>query len=392
MRNKKTPTDYWFTIEPYVYVSLADRDVLLYNTLDGNFIESSELVIVELIRETLKKENCGVSLLTAERKKQEVVADFIKELRKKFMGDVIDVNLTNGKPVQVLPYYNFSDNIFELYKKNNFSPEKKLLDNLSEITIYIDKNTNLSNLLSFLHSVPKRVIFNVIGNIKEVENGVELLYFLNSLSLPKNVICSYNNLFPLSPEINNGFTYVVLVKFPINASKWNKSRKLLKNQAQPSKYIFEIVSTLEYQEAERLADQFEIENYQFKPVYTGDNIDFFEKNVFLTKKDILSTPMSIKDFFANQSVNIYDFGKINIMSNGDVYANVNDSALGNISTHSIHEIIYKEIEEGQSWLNIRKQAPCENCIYQWFCPPPSDYERLIGRPNLCHVKNDWLIA
>ena len=53
------------------------------------------------------------------------------------------------------------------------------------------------------------------------------------------------------------------------------------------------------------------------PVYTGDNIRFFEENVFLTKKDTLFTPMTIKDFFSRQAMNIYDFGKINILPNVD---------------------------------------------------------------------------
>lgn len=45
-------------------------------------------------------------------------------------------------------------------------------------------------------------------------------------------------------------------------------------------------------------------------------------------------------------------------------------------------------EEGKSWFNIRNQPPCNSCIYQWLCPPPSNYEIAIGRPNLCHVKNN----
>jgi pseudo-rSAM protein len=74
------------------------------------------------------------------------------------------------------------------------------------------------------------------------------------------------------------------------------------------------------------------------------------------------------------------------MPNGDVYANVNHPALGNIDTHSIHEIVQKEVDEGKSWFRIRAQAPCTDCIYQWLCPPLSDYEIVIGRSNLCHVK------
>jgi pseudo-rSAM protein len=50
-------------------------------------------------------------------------------------------------------------------------------------------------------------------------------------------------------------------------------------------------------------------------------------------------------------------------------------------------ILFIEVEEGKSWLRIRNQAPCSTCIYQWLCPPPSDYEIVIGRPNLCHINN-----
>ena len=74
------------------------------------------------------------------------------------------------------------------------------------------------------------------------------------------------------------------------------------------------------------------------------------------------------------------------MPNGDTYANVNYPALGNIYTDSIYDIVCKEIEEGASWFRIRNQEPCNKCVYQWLCPPPSDFEIVIGRPNLCHVK------
>ena len=95
----------------------------------------------------------------------------------------------------------------------------------------------------------------------------------------------------------------------------------------------------------------------------------------------------IKDFFNRQSMNLYDFGKINIVSNGDVYANLNHPSIGNIYIDNIYEIVQKEIDEGLSWLRIRNQAPCKDCAYQWLCPPPSNYEIIIGRPNLCHVKS-----
>ncbi|MDR1583954.1 MAG: TIGR04150 pseudo-rSAM protein [Prevotellaceae bacterium] len=380
-----TATDYWFTIEPYVYVSIVNNTVLLYNTIDGVFIESENIKIVELLRETLQKENCGVILLTNERFNQKEINDFIKELREKYMGDVIDIDLSNGKPVQLLPFFNVSD-IHELYKKHNFPPEKKFLNNLSEVSIHVDHTLDIINLISFLKTLPENLAFNIVGNIEDVMNYSELLSFFDQLPLPKNIICSYTDVIPLQPDFKSDFSYIISVQFPIDMRQWNKSAQILFNQSLPFEYVFDISSFNDFQQANILIEELGFEKYQMRPVYTGDNIDFFEENVFLTKEDILCGCMSLKDFFANQAMNIYDFGKINIMPNGDVYANVNHPALGNIVMHSIHEIIYKEIEEGKSWLNIRNQAPCNNCIYQWFCPPPSDYEIAIGRPNLCHVK------
>ena len=85
--------------------------------------------IVELLQETLQeKKNCGVALLTHERYRQEEICCFVDELREKFMGDVINVSLSDGKPVQILPFYNYSKEQ-ELYKKNNFSSYKNILEN-----------------------------------------------------------------------------------------------------------------------------------------------------------------------------------------------------------------------------------------------------------------------
>jgi pseudo-rSAM protein len=381
----KTATDYWFSIEPYVFVGITKKCVLLYNTLDGATIESDKDEVIELLQETLKKENCGVVLLTNERYKQKDINSFISELREKYMGDIIEVALTKGKPIQLLPFFNFP-NKQEIYKKHNFSPLKDVLENLSEISIHVDSTTDVTKLIPFLLSIPGNPTFNIIGNIEEVANYSKLLsYFVQHLS-PKNMLCSYKNVIALQSAFENNFSYRISVHFPIDIQQWNNSRQLLLNQTLPVEYVFGVSSDDDCLKAEQFIDRFKIEKYRLNPVYTGDNIRFFEENVFLTQKDILATFMTIKDFFARQSINLYDFGKINIMPNGDTYANLNHPALGNIYIDNIYEIVSKEVEEGKSWFRVRNQAPCDDCVYQWLCPSPSNYEIAIGRPNLCHVQ------
>ena len=381
----KNVSDYWFTIEPYVFVDIKSKHVLLYNTLDGVTIESTNEKIVELLQETLQEENCGVALLTHERYRQEEICCFVDELREKFMGDVINVSLSDGKPVQILPFYNYSKEQ-ELYKKNNFSSYKNILEKLFEISLYIDATTNITKLIHFLITLPKNLTFNIVGNMEEVPNYSELFSYLDHCSSPKNLLCSYKNIIPLQPIFAHNFSYQISVSFPINVERWNHAMKVLLSQALPVEFVFEVSSEEDVQLSEQLIEQHQIDKYRLKPNYTGNNIRFFENEVFLSKEDILSTPMTMKDFFARQAMNLYDFGKITILPNGDVYANLNHPSLGNIYVNNIHEILHKEGEEGKSWFRVRNHPPCTDCVYQWICPSPSNYEIAIGRSNLCHVK------
>ena len=138
-------------------------------------------------------------------------------------------------------------------------------------------------------------------------------------------------------------------------------------------YRFEVASEADCQAAVGLAEDAAIEKYQLVPVYTGNNLDFFRKNVFLTHEDILATRLTMRDFFRRRAINENDFGKLHI--------------LPNVATHDFLTIIQKEIKEGCSWLRIRNQEPCAHCLYRDLCPSPSDYELEIGCPNLCLVNN-----
>lgn len=386
MTLKNTEKDYWFVIEPYVLVRVTDQNALLYNTLDNSTIESDNSEVIELLQRVLKREDCGVILLESKRYYSKNVWGFIKELREKYMGDIIDVNLSEGKPVQVLPFFNFQERgKTEVYKKQNFSQAKSALKNLSEISIHLDHTIDIIKLIPFLQSVPEGIIFNILGNIKDVVNYNQLLSFFDQYPSFKNMVCSYTNLFALQPAFGNNYSYKISVTFPIDMERWDYSRQILHDQTLPFEYVFEVSSNEDFQSAEKLIEEFQLENYQFKPVYTGENLLFFEENVYLTKEGILGTTLSMKDIFRHQAINICDFGKINILPNGNVFANINHPALGNIYTQSINEIVQKEVDEGMSWFRIRNQAPCNDCVYQWLCPSPSDYEIAIGRPDLCHI-------
>ena len=89
---------------------------------------------------------------------------------------------------------------------------------------------------------------------------------------------------------------------------------------------------------------------------------------------------------ANSVLNKINFGQLFILPNNKVYSNINERSLGSLSQNSIQELIYKEMTQRNNWMKIRNKKPCSNCIYQYLCPPPSKYESMIGKMNLCHIK------
>ena len=97
-----------------------------------------------------------------------------------------------------------------------------------------------------------------------------------------------------------------------------------------------------------------------------------------------SRKLTKREVYSNQKINNIDFGRITILPNGAIYANVNHPPIGDLRD-KIHDVLYNELKFGRSWLQIRDMEPCCHCVYQFLCPPPSNYELVIGRPNLCHV-------
>lgn len=146
---------------------------------------------------------------------------------------------------------------------------------------------------------------------------------------------------------------------------------LVRSEAELEKYMSDI-------------EEYQLNDHSFIPIF-DNNLKFFEDNVFLTEDDILNSKLTKRNIFINQSVNSNFFGALTILPDGGIYSNVNRPAIGTIDDN-ILEIISSEMKEDHSWRYIRNQKPCSDCLYQWLCPSPSNYEFVINKPNLCFVR------
>ena len=228
------------------------------------------------------------------------------------------------------------------------------------------------------------------GNVFEYnrfENLIEILrkynfsasFYTHYKNCPEN-----NSLLNLLSKYNHN---VNLLIFPsINMELLKKKLYLLEKYNINTCNIFIIESKKDYIFVENLIKELNIDNSIILPFYNEKNISFFKEKVFSLKKDILEAMPTIADIYARQVINSNYYGKLVIMSNGDVYANVNEKKLGNINNSSLHKFVNKEMKYGRSWHNTRNYIiPCNTCVYKCLCPPISNYEYNIGKYNLCKI-------
>lgn len=124
---------------------------------------------------------------------------------------------------------------------------------------------------------------------------------------------------------------------------------------------------------------------EVRPIFTGENILFFEKYVFASSDDFKIGYYDKQDVFAHQVMNTNFWGKLYILPNGYVYSNLNMPPLGTLE-NNVYDLILEEMKSHRAWRLTRDCfTPCKDCLYKYLCPSPSNYELVIGKPNLCHI-------
>jgi pseudo-rSAM protein len=351
--------------------------------------------------------------LTEENINNEIVKDFIKSIRESFSGDIVFSKPTQKKPIMLYPIQNLQRQV-ERIEQSYENLGKNILNYLHEITIYLTGECDffcahcdvLKNQLTYCtkshfelsfpllvnfinqisHSNLKTINF-IGGNIFKYSELENLMNVLNTSYIKKNLYVSYlnMNIENISYFLNK---YKCRIYILIDKVTKNFPNTIFNCQ---NKYVIEnlyylfIVSTEnEYYYARLLINKYNLENAEIKPVFKNNNYKFFEKYVYLTNKDIDKICTSKKDIFMRQSLNLNDFGKLTITSDGKIFANINNNSLGTLKDDP-KEIIYNEMKCGNSWLKIRNFQPCNNCINQWLCPSPTSYEFVLRKPNLCHI-------
>jgi pseudo-rSAM protein len=389
---------------------MSNSSALLYHTQSGAVMESSAQPVLALLQSLHEKKNLGAIYVEGQQLTREPYQSFIAEFCKKNMGGLAGVE--QDKPIQLMPILNVQREVEKLQKDRERSTGENILQYLLELNIYVNdacqrecplcavcfrQNLCCTANRESSHSISKQTLQSVLAQIQYAPVGKlnilggdlsqcafyeELDVLLQPFVEHVHLWMHYANASNVG-KLHTGFKYDIPVTMPVNETAFAASFHHLKEVQ--TFYHFFITGEKEYQQAAQLLEKHAITHYAMHPVYTGQNLSFFEEQVYMTRDDIFAKPLSFREIFAHQKLNTHFFGSLTVLTNGDVHANVNRDKLGNVETDSILDLINKEMTANTAWRQIRNEAPCSGCLYQYLCPSPSNYEKAIGTPNLCHV-------
>ena len=346
---------------------------------------------------------------------QPTIAKFVQESKKKNICKLQERTPDSPKPVQLMPILNLQRDVDKLKQDKNRSVGERIMDYLTDVTVMLNEECSFScpgcghydkqffhcskgktrqeldvdSVIRFLETIryaPLRRLAFTGGDIFSYGQWGKLKdYFVENEIYPYLGV-HYQNITGEKIKVLKGHPLEIFVTFPMNEKLFSESLESFDGFA--VKYLFSVASEDDCSAAETIVQKYNIVNYEFRPFFNGHNLAFFEKEVFLTRDDIASMPVEQRVVFAHQKMNTNFFGQIVLLPNGDVKANPNGKVLGNIHHDHISNMLEKELVGTDFWRNIRNRKPCLDCLFQFICPSPSNYETVIDRANLCTLYNE----
>lgn len=405
MKNK-----YWLYLESTVFIFKDSDFILLYNSESKNKILLEKTDNLNYItNELLNINNLYCIEIDEYFLKEE--AEFIQKIKNNYIGDIIPA--TSIKPVCIPPIvkcheakpeedqtYLKETSVMVLLNEITFHLNGKCIQNCKYCSGYIkqfnccykglgelDLSIVISKIEQFISTSNSIKINFTGGNLFDYSSIEELLNYMIANRYKTNLYFNYLNwvnkfFFKVRQDF---FNLHIFVNFPHNENILNNLIKQFGDELNNLHFIFIVTCVDEYETAYKLVEHMKLIKHTIVPYYNNSNLDFFQNYVYTDKDDLLITAPEKRELYKKQYINTHDFGKLTILSSGKCYSNINFSSLGTIDMDLVY-LVAKEWISGNVWKRIRSERPCIDCIYQYLCPSPSNYEIVINKPNLCHIK------
>jgi pseudo-rSAM protein len=401
----------WLYLEPYVFFNFNGKSALLFNELNNAYLEYENIedeVFLYLCEQLSNNENNYCIPIEKKDVTNYFFNEFVRDLKRTYSGDFVYAS-SLAKPFITKPQIFVNNSIEYLKRDSFFSIGYKSKLYLVELTIHTGsyelKNKCKGVFSNYNKTLNKSTINKILDKLSH-----EVFEYRNLRSI--NLICYPNtdmlSLIDFIKNVSSHFDttihmelshYLVLdkrnhydnLKYNLYIDSKMEMNQLLNKSILLNENIRlcifvndeELLSI-----ALTLCDSLH-NHVEIIPQYIN-NIDFFNKNVFLSKDDIFNNQsLTIHKILTNGLLNRIFWGKIVVNSNGNICPH-NSIISSNLSIihNSLDEAIIDELNGSKTWFLKRNDVkPCKDCLYCLICPPISEYELELGRFNLCNINN-----
>lgn len=399
---------YWLTLHPDTFVWLKGEKGIVYNASNyKKVVFSVKGIINELIAELLHIDNLYSVSIDDTCLSDIDVRQWVDSLLHTQSATLVEDDGINKRPVSLKPELKIQDSIDYYKMRHGMGINTTIMNNLHKLVFHINGSRygndyfqkqvmfpgtltteiKVDDIQKFVMSFGNTYFLNeisLVGCIWEHSECDSLVALLDSLKITTIIYCTEKDYL----DYNGGEEKIELsenVKYHVLISDYEITPQPL--FAMPNNVFYEFVVTSEqdFTRANEWMEHYQVvDNSRLHPVYTGTNLAFLEEYLYMQHTDLEDICLSKREVFAHQVLNTNFFGTFIILPDGKVYSGNLYSELGRIE-EGLYTLVYREVTEKRFWFNVRNQIPCNGCLYQWLCPPPSVYEYEIGKPNLCHI-------
>jgi len=412
-----TDPSYWFYLEPFVYVVIHNHHLLLYNTLTGDFLTYyHQPHFADLIRRLHLKENLYALEVTRSFLEANHLESFIADIKNHFMGDLLPISLAPKKPFLMPPNFDIDAPVSLKPRRTlkNVMPDSLL--SLNHLTLYIHGQCNhhcqvcptayrqsrwctcataapsleLTHIRDILHQTrgcPIKTIDILGGDLSQYPDLNALVALLDQYPFQ---VYYYFHLYHLqnglpSPLSHRSSQAKIVVLVDGSALK-NPDPIPALQHIQAHRITFLIQQEAEIPLLERVIARLKNVDIAVQPFFNGHNLDFFKANVFTDRESLRQNVLNHEVINARKSYNTLNYGRLFIMSDQNIYSDLNDSPLGNPGRITLETAVVNELSQQGNWLKTRREvSPCNTCLFNSLCPPLSNFETFSGINNFCLI-------
>ncbi len=411
---------HWLVIEPYVFIFKGKTKYVLFNSLSQGskiIMVKGNGTIVAALDQLIKKENLYAIELPGLYWYNDQFQQFVQDLKNGYFGDAFSKTLFKYRPISLPPVVKIKNSFQNINQYKALQGNNTYLGFLHELSVYLNGKCELNCvscdcyykqipfchksdyqyseqdlylLLNMISKSPNLSILNIFGgNILRYKYLNHLLDEILLISHPVEVrVFVYYKLCVGSDWDRLVNQYGVHLHILIDFDEFDRDFFSIFKMISFTKnvtYDFVCINKEEYNLIHELINMHHIQDFNILPYY--DNNDaFFEKFVYTTEDEVLEAKHSRKNILAKQLFNVYYYGKMVVSADKQVFDCINYACIGKIQDGTI-ELVKKCLNSQSAWFLTRdKLKPCSDCAFRYLCPPPSNYELVIGKPNLCTIK------